>query len=85
MCHSMHVDRGQRTTREGQFSPSTIQDPGLNPGFQVGGRCLYPLRHLAGPRCLLLYQGTVVINRAVIQPLSSAYHDGGWGPQGENC
>lgn len=41
MCHRGHVDRGQRTTREGQFSPSTIQDPGLNPGCQVGGRCLY--------------------------------------------
>ena len=78
MCHSVHVDRGQRTTREDQFSP-TIQDPGLNSGCQVGGKCLYPLSHLADPRCLLHYQGTVVMNRAVIQPLSSAYHDGGWG------
>lgn len=37
------MSRGQKTNGKSQFSPSTMRDPGLSSGSQVGGKYLYSL------------------------------------------
>jgi hypothetical protein len=57
MCVPWQEWGDERQLGGGGFLPPLCELQGLNSGCQHGGKCLYPVSHLAGPFHLLLKTG----------------------------